>query len=86
MRDDHAPERELEQLPERRQRPLLERRRRPDAQLSTWGGERVGYSATTRINRKDFGLNWNQALETGGVLVGDQVTISVDLELVRTSD
>jgi polyisoprenoid-binding protein YceI len=51
-----------------------------------WGGERVGYSATTRINRKDFGLNWNQALETGGVLVGDQVTISVELELVRTSD
>ena len=38
------------------------------------------------VNRKDFGLNWNQALETGGVLVGDQVTISVDLELVRTSD
>ena len=51
-----------------------------------WGGERVGYSATTRINRKDFGLNWNQVLETGGVLVGDQVTISVDLELVKTSD
>jgi polyisoprenoid-binding protein YceI len=51
-----------------------------------WGGERVGYSTTTRVNRKDFGLNWNQALETGGVLVGDQVTISVDLELVRTSD
>jgi polyisoprenoid-binding protein YceI len=51
-----------------------------------WGGERVGYSTTVRINRKDFGLNWNQALETGGVLVGDQVTISVDLELVRTSD
>jgi polyisoprenoid-binding protein YceI len=51
-----------------------------------WGGERVGYSTTTRINRKDFGLNWNQALETGGVLVGDQVTVSVDLELVRTSN
>jgi polyisoprenoid-binding protein YceI len=51
-----------------------------------WGGERVGYSATTRINRKDFGLNWNQALETGGVLVGDQVTISVELELVKASD
>jgi polyisoprenoid-binding protein YceI len=51
-----------------------------------WGGERVGYSATARINRKDFGLNWNQALETGGVLVGDQVTVSVELELVRASD
>jgi polyisoprenoid-binding protein YceI len=51
-----------------------------------WGGERVGYTATTRINRKDFGLNWNQALETGGVLVGDQVAISVELELVKASD
>jgi polyisoprenoid-binding protein YceI len=48
-----------------------------------WGGERVGYSATTRINRKDFGLNWNQVLETGGVLVGDEVKVSVDLELVK---
>lgn len=49
------------------------------------GVERVGYSATTRINRKDFGLNWNQLLETGGVLVGDEVAISVDLQLVRTT-
>ena len=48
-----------------------------------WGGERVGYSATTRINRKDFGLNWNQVLETGGVLVGDDVKVSVELELVK---
>ena len=50
-----------------------------------WGGERVGYSATTTINRKDFGLNWNQVLETGGVLVGDDVKVSVDLQLVRTA-
>jgi polyisoprenoid-binding protein YceI len=50
-----------------------------------WGGERVGYSTTTTINRKDFGLRWNQALETGGVLVGDEVKISVELELLRTS-
>lgn len=49
-----------------------------------WGGERIGYSTTTRINRKDFGLNWNQVLETGGVLVGEQVDISVELELVKT--
>ena len=51
-----------------------------------WGGDRTGYSATTRINRKDFGLNWNQALETGGVLVGDEVTISIELELLKTSN
>ncbi|HEY5618784.1 MAG TPA: YceI family protein [Vicinamibacterales bacterium] len=49
-----------------------------------WGGERVGYNAATRINRKDFGLNWNQALETGGVVVGDQVNVAIELELVHT--
>jgi polyisoprenoid-binding protein YceI len=48
-----------------------------------WGGERVGYSTSTKINRKDFGLTWNQALETGGVVVGDEVKISADLEFVR---
>lgn len=48
-----------------------------------WGGERAGFSATTKINRRDFGLTWNQALETGGVVVGDQVKISLDVELVR---
>jgi len=48
-----------------------------------WGFTRVGASATTRINRKDFGLTWNQALETGGVLVGDEVRISIDVELVE---
>ena len=49
-----------------------------------WGGERAGYSATTRINRRDFGLTWNQALETGGFVVGDEIKISLDLELVRS--
>jgi polyisoprenoid-binding protein YceI len=48
-----------------------------------WGGERAGYSAQTRVNRKDFGLTWNQALETGGLLVGDEIKISLDLELVK---
>jgi polyisoprenoid-binding protein YceI len=47
-----------------------------------WGNIRVGASATTKINRKDFGLTWNQALETGGVLVGDEIKITVDVELV----
>lgn len=48
-----------------------------------WGNERVGYSATTTISRKDFGLTWNQALETGGVLVGDDVRISIGIQLIR---
>ena len=51
-----------------------------------WGGERAAYTATTRIDRKDFGLTWNQALETGGVLVGDEVRISVDVQLVLQSE
>ncbi len=48
-----------------------------------WGGSRIGATATARINRKDFGLTWNTALETGGVLVGDEVKITLDLEGVR---
>lgn len=48
-----------------------------------WGGERAGFSATVKIKRSDFGLMWNQTLETGGVLVGDEVTITVDAELVN---
>lgn len=48
-----------------------------------WGGERVGYSATGRIKRSEFGLTWNAALETGGFLVGDDVKITLDIELVK---
>ena len=48
-----------------------------------WGGERAGFSATTKINRKDFGLTWNQALEAGGFVVGDEIKISIDVELVK---
>jgi polyisoprenoid-binding protein YceI len=48
-----------------------------------WGGERAGYSATTRIKRSDFGLTWNQVLEAGGIAVGDEIKISVDVELVK---
>ena len=48
-----------------------------------WGGERAGFTAATKINRSDFGLTWNQALETGGVLVGDEVKISLDIELLK---
>ena len=49
-----------------------------------WGGERIGFSATGRINRRDFGLTWNQVLETGGIAVGDEVKISLDVELVKS--
>lgn len=48
-----------------------------------WGNTRVGASATTTIDRKAFGLTWNKALETGGVLVGDEVAITLDLEAVK---
>jgi polyisoprenoid-binding protein YceI len=48
-----------------------------------WGGVRAGYSAKTKINRQDFGLTWNQVLEAGGVVVGDEITISIDVELVQ---
>jgi polyisoprenoid-binding protein YceI len=48
-----------------------------------WGNTRIGVSATTKINRKDFGLTWNAALEAGGILVGDEVTITLDLQFVK---
>ena len=48
-----------------------------------WGNTRVPISAVTTINRKDFGLTWNAALETGGILVGDEVTITLDVEFVK---
>ncbi len=48
-----------------------------------WGGQRAGFSAKGKIRRSDFGLTWNQALETGGVLVGDDVRIALDVELVK---
>ena len=46
-----------------------------------WGQEVVAFSAESKVNRKEFGLVWNQALETGGVLVGEDIKISVELEL-----
>ncbi|SDN40705.1 Polyisoprenoid-binding protein YceI [Psychrobacillus sp. OK028] len=46
-----------------------------------WGQEVVAFSADTKVNRKEFGLTWNQALETGGVLVGEDIKINVELEL-----
>jgi len=48
-----------------------------------WGNERVGFVATASVDRKEFGLRWNQALETGGVLVGDRIDIELELQGVR---
>jgi len=50
---------------------------------SPWGTTSAGFTASTRINRKDWGLEWNVALETGGWLVGDEIKIDIDLELVK---
>lgn len=47
-----------------------------------WGNTRTGFTVTGAVDRKDFGLSWNAALETGGVLVGDKVKLSLDLEAV----
>ena len=50
-----------------------------------WGNERIGFSAKTSIDRKDYGLAWNQVLEAGGVLVGDRVDIELEVEAVRAA-
>ena len=48
-----------------------------------WGRQRIGASITAKLSRKDFGIVWNAALETGGVMVGDEVKITIDLEAIR---
>jgi polyisoprenoid-binding protein YceI len=50
-----------------------------------WGNERVGFVAKTSIDRKEFGLTWNQVLESGGILVGDRVDIDLDVQAVRAA-
>lgn len=50
---------------------------------SPWGTTSAGFSAKGKLNRKAFGLNWNAALETGGVLVGEDVEIAIELEIVK---
>ena len=54
-------------------------------QADPWGGHRAGFEVRGSIKRSDFGLTWNQALETGGVVVGEDVKISIDAELVQQS-
>jgi polyisoprenoid-binding protein YceI len=48
-----------------------------------WGNEKAGFSLSGKLNRKDFGLNWNAALETGGVLVSDEVKLSAEIQFVK---
>lgn len=50
-----------------------------------WGNEKAGFTVNGKINRKDWGLNWNAALETGGVLVSDEVRINCEIQLVKQS-
>ena len=51
-------------------------------QQSPWGSTSIGFSAETEVNRKDWGLEWNVALETGGVLVSDKVKLTIDAEAI----
>jgi polyisoprenoid-binding protein YceI len=50
-----------------------------------WGGERIGFTAHTKISRKEYGLEWNQVLEAGGALVGDEVTIEIEVEAIKAA-
>lgn len=50
-----------------------------------WGGQRAAFSASTKIDRRDFGLTWNQALEAGGVLVGNDIKITLEVQAVKAA-
>ena len=50
-----------------------------------WGGTRTGFSAKTKLNRKDFGLHWNLALEAGGFVVGDKLDVSIEIEAIKAA-
>lgn len=57
---------------------------RPSAEMKDpWGNVKIGSSGSTKIKRKDYGLNWNAALEAGGILVGDDVQITLDIQFVK---
>jgi polyisoprenoid-binding protein YceI len=56
------------------------------AAISPWGEERIGFSAVTEVNREDWGLTWNAALETGGLLVGPKVRLEFDVQAVRRDE
>jgi len=50
-----------------------------------WGGERVGFSAKGKLDRRDFGLTWNQLLETGGAVVGNEIKIAIEVEAIKAA-
>ena len=52
-------------------------------EMTAMGGTRAGYELTTSLNRKDFGISWNRALDAGGFVLGDDVEISIDLEVIK---
>jgi polyisoprenoid-binding protein YceI len=54
-----------------------------EEQKDPWGNIRVGASATTKIKRSEFGLTWNAALETGGIMLGDDLKLEVDVSLIK---
>jgi polyisoprenoid-binding protein YceI len=54
--------------------------------IDPWGNLRAGFSATAKIDRREFGLTWNQALETGGVVVGNDIKLSIDAEFFRAAE
>lgn len=53
------------------------------AMKDPWGNTKIGFNINGKINRKDWGLNWNSALETGGVLVGEEVKLNIELQLLK---
>jgi len=65
-------------------RPVVLRTEELGSGTDPWGNRKVAFHGETRVNRKDFGLTWNQALETGGVLVGDEVRIVVEVQAARS--
>ncbi len=56
------------------------------AAVDPYGNQRVGFEGTTTVNRKDWGINWNAALEAGGVLVGEKVVLEFEVSAIRTPD
>jgi polyisoprenoid-binding protein YceI len=63
-------------------RPVVLRVEETGRARDPWGGDRVGFTAETKIERSDFGLTWNQVLEAGGVAVGNEVKISLDIQAI----
>jgi len=55
-------------------------------EMTAMGGTRAGYELTTTITRKDFGVSWNRALDAGGFVLGDDVEININLEVIKQED